>query len=190
MMLSMITRFLHPGCLLLALLLADPGLQARADEVVQADPIARTRRVIVIDRSCSLVWPLLTDFSGIGTWYKAFRSVRHYAGPIAQVGEIREIVRASNGQLVREKLIYLDSESMELAYTHVLNPPVRDNVALISLTPLAQRQCLVSWSNTYRLKPGQQALEMASFFTRAYANALNSLKTHAESQGSPADGPR
>lgn len=189
-MLSMIKRLLHPGCLALALLLVNSGLQARADEVVQADPILRTRRAIIIDRSCTLVWPYLTDFSGIGAWYKAFRSVRHYAGPIAQVGEIREIVRASNGQLVREKLIYLDPDSMELAYTHVLNPPVRDNIALISLTPLAQRQCQVSWSNTYRLKPGQQAAEISSFFTRAYANALNSLKTHAESQGTPTDSAR
>lgn len=186
----MIKGLLDRRCLALALLLINPGLQARADEVVQADPILRTRRAIVIDRPCTLVWPYLSDFSGIGTWYKAFRSVRHYAGPIAQVGEIREIVRASNGQLVREKLIYLDADSMELAYTHVLNPPVRDNVALISLTPLAQRQCQATWSNTYRLKPGQQAAETSSFFTKAYANALNSLKSHAESQGTPADSPR
>ena len=114
-------------------------------------------------------------------------SVRSYSGPRGQVGEVREIIRASNGQLVREKLIYLDSESMELAYTHVLNPPVRDNVALISLTPLPQRQCQVSWSNTFRLKPGQTAGEMTAFFSKAYANALNSLKGHVESQNPASD---
>jgi len=178
----MIKRLLQAGCLALTLLLADSGRQAWANEQVQADPIQRTWRVTSIDRSCTAVWPYLTDFSGIGKWYKAFRSVRQYSGPTGQVGEVREIVRASNGQLVREKLIYLDPESMELAYTHVLNPPVRDNVAMISLTPLAQRQCQVSWSNTYRLKANQNAAETSSFFSKAYANALNSLKTHVESQ--------
>lgn len=187
LILAMIRRLLQPGLLAVTLLLINSIYQGRANEVVQADPILRTRRVTIIDRSCTVVWPYLSDFSGIGTWYKAFRSVRSFSGPIGQVGEVREIIRGSNGQLVREKLIYLDLESMELAYTHVLNPPVRDNVALISLTPLAQRQCQVSWSNTFRLKPGQTAGDMTGFFTKAYSNALNSLKVHVESQNPPSD---
>lgn len=179
----MITRVLQGGCLALTLLTVVSGRPVLADETDQADPILRTRRATIIDRSCGVVWPYLTDFSGIGGWYKAFRSVRHYSGPIGRVGEVREIIRASNGQLVREKLIYLDADSMELAYTHVLNPPVRDNVTLVSLTPVAQGQCQVAWSNTYRLKPGQQPGETTGFFGKAYTNVLNSLKTHVESQG-------
>lgn len=186
----MIKRALQVGCLTFALLCVNPVKPAWADETVQVDPILRTRRATIIDRSCAVVWPFLTDFSGIGNWFKAFRSVRHHSGPVGQVGEVREIVRASNGQLVREKLIYLDSESMEIAYTHVLNPPVRDNIALISLTPIAQGQCQVVWSNTYRLKPGQQIGEISGFFAKAYSNALSSLKTHVESQAIQADNRR
>ncbi|MFM7085450.1 MAG: SRPBCC family protein [Cyanobium sp.] len=154
----------------------------RAEEIVTVEPIQRIRRSILVDRPCAVVWPYLNDFSGIGNWYKAFRSVRYHSGPRGQVGEIREIVRASNGQLVREKLIYLDPESLELAYSHVLNPPARDIVTLVSLQPVAQAQCQVSWSNTFRLKPGQQPAQVSGFFTKAYGNVLQGLKTYVEAQ--------
>lgn len=172
------------GACALAIATTLPSLPARvqAEDVVTVEPIQRVRRSILVDRSCSAVWPYLSDFSGIGKWFKAFRSVRYHSGPKGQVGEIREIVRASNGQLVREKLIYLDPESLEMGYSHVLNPPARDIVTLVSLQPVAQAQCQVSWSNTFRLKPGQQSAQVSGFFTKAYGNALQGLKSYVESQ--------
>lgn len=168
------------GVCAIAATLAPMALQA--NEVVAVDPIFRIRRSTIIDRGCAVVWPYLSDFSAIGKWYNAFRSVRYLSGPRGKVGEVREIVRASNGQLVQEKLIYLDAEGMELAYSHVLNPPARDIVTLVSLMPVAQGQCQVSWSNTFRTKPGQEPSQAAGFFTRAYGNVLQGLKTYVESQ--------
>jgi len=170
------------ACLALTLTLGASIAPAHANETVEADPILRTRKLAVVDRSCSVVWPYLSDFSAIGEWYKAFRSVRHHSGPVGQVGEVREIVRASNGQLVQEKLLYINNKSQELAYTHVLNPPVRDNITLVSLQSVAPDQCQVSWSNTFRLKPGQNAAEVSGFFGNAYINVLASLKSHVESR--------
>lgn len=151
-----------------------------AEESGSADPIGRTRKSIVIDRSCQTVWPVLVDFGGIAKWYPSFSWSRSVAGTPGEVGDVREFARAGNGQTVKEKLIYLDREGMELGYTHISNPPVRDSLAIVSLLPLAQGQCLATWSNTYRLKPGQNASETTAFFQRAYANVLKGLKKFVE----------
>ncbi|MFM7314443.1 MAG: SRPBCC family protein [Cyanobium sp.] len=171
--------------LTLAIVGSSAATTARAADSIDVDPILRTRKSVIIDRPCNKVWPYLADFSAIGRWYKAFRSVRHYSGTPGQLGEVREIVRASNGQLVREKLIYLDPISMELGYTHVLNPPVRDNITLVSMAAAAQGQCQISWSNTYRLKPGQNPAEPPAFFSRAYGNVLANLKEFVEANTQP-----
>jgi hypothetical protein len=177
----------NPGKVCLVLLLIAtvglPGASSRAQTSEaggSADPIGRTRKSIVIDRGCGQVWPVLLDFGGIAKWYKSFSWSRSVAGRPGEVGDVREFARAGNGQTVKEKLIYLDREGMELAYTHISNPPVRDSLAIVSLTSLAQNNCLVTWSNTYRLKPGQNAEETAGFFRRAYANVLTGLKQYLE----------
>jgi len=170
-----------PGVALLGLtclLTATLPVPAQADS--SGDPIARTRKSIVVDRPCGQVWPLVADFSGIATWFKGFRSSKRVAGQPGRVGEIRELVRASNGQIVQEKLIYLDPVGLELGYTHVLNGPVRDNVALVSLVPLVQDQCLVCWSNTFRPKTGQDGQQSSTFFQTAYLSVLQNLKQAAE----------
>lgn len=163
---------------LISLLMANLSLAALADN--SGVPILRTRKSIVVDRPCGQVWPLVADFSGISSWHKGFRSSKRVAGPSGQVGEVREVVRASNGQIVQEKLIYLDPVGLELGYTHVMNGPARDNVALVSLVPLVQGQCLVSWSNTFRPKTGQDGQQSSTFFQTAYLSVLQNLKQAAE----------
>lgn len=153
---------------------------ARAEGGITAETIGRTKRAIVIDRTCDQVWNVLLDFGGIAKWYKSFSWSRSVGGKPGHVGDIREFARSTTGQTVREKLIYLDSDGMELAYTHISNPPVKDSLALVSLTNIAQKQCLATWSNTYRLKNGQSAEQTAAFFSNAYTNVLKGLKIYVE----------
>lgn len=169
-----------PGVALSLICLLTANLPVAAQTDSSGEPISRTRKSIVVDRPCGQVWPLVADFSGISTWFKGFRSSKRVAGQPGRVGEVRELVRASNGQIVQEKLIYLDPVGLELGYTHVMNGPVRDNVALVSLVPLVQGQCLVSWSNTFRPKTVQDGQQNSTFFQTAYLSVLENLKQAAE----------
>lgn len=147
-----------------------------------ADEIFRAKKATVINRPCSDVWIVVNDFSAISSWYSGFKSSRRISNVANRVGEVRELIRSSNGQVVHEKLVYLDPVNYELAYSHTLNPPVRNSIALVALTPSPTSQCLVTWGNTFSLFPGQNGRELTQKLNQAYETVLADLKSYLESK--------
>jgi len=138
-------------------------------------------RSIVINTKWDKVWPLLVDFGNIASWYSAFKSSKSLNGGDNQVGTIREIIRASNGQTVQEELIYRNDSAFELAYTHIKNGPARETINQVKLEPLnSTSQCFVSWSSIFRTKDGQEGSEVSLFFSRAFDKVLADLKQASE----------
>ena len=172
---------------LLFLLVALNTASALAMEVNKAAPrvqageqIYRAKKSVIIEKDCPAVWSIVTDFSGIDKWYSGFSSSIRVDGPANNVGEVRKLVRKGSGQIVHEKMIYMDSNNLELGYTHTLNPPVPNSIALVSLMPLSQGQCQVTWANTFNLYAGQNGSEMTGRLQQAYRTVLDDLKRYAE----------
>lgn len=140
--------------------------------------IYRAKKSIVVNANCTKTWKVVSDFSGIAKWYSGFTQSKRVSGNQGQVGEVRELLRSSNGQVVREKLIYINPDEMELAYTHTLNGPVKESIAIVSMTNLAGGQCLVSWSNTMKLKEGQEPSSTIEKFNSAYQRVLEDLRDY------------
>ena len=136
------------------------------------------KKSIVVNTDCKKVWEVISDFSGIAKWYSGFTQSKRVGGSQGQVGEVRELLRSSNGQVVRERLIYLNSNEMELAYTHTFNGPVKESIAIVSMSNLAGGQCLVSWSNTMKLKEGQEPSNTVEKFNSAYKRVLEDLRDY------------
>ena len=154
-----------------------------ATDIINNVPIQQVSRSTVINKSCSDVWDVVSDFDGISNWYSGFSASSRKSGPINQVGAIRELTRASNGKTFDEKLILLDPIGYTLAYSHVKNGPVKETVNQVKLVDLNSRQqCLASWGSTFRLKPSQatEAEKIKGFFVKAFEAVLIDLKNKAE----------
>ena len=149
-----------------------------ASEAEIGEEIYRAKKNIVVNTDCKKVWEVISDFSGIAKWYSGFTQSKRVGGSQGQVGEVRELLRSSNGQVVRERLIYLNSNEMELAYTHTFNGPVKESIAIVSMSNLAGGQCLVSWSNTMKLKEGQEPSNTVEKFNSAYKRVLEDLRDY------------
>lgn len=161
------------------------GTNAGAQDAINAVAVQQVAHSTVINKSCSQVWPLITDFGGIASWYSGFSESTQIAGPINQVGAIRKLVRASNGKSFQEKMVYLDSSGYTLAYSHIKNGPVRETINQVRLSDLNnQSQCLATWGSTFRLKPEQanDAKKIRGFFIAAFEKVLSDLKSQAESK--------
>lgn len=161
------------------------GTNAGAQDAINAVAVQQVAHSTVINKSCSKVWPLITDFGGIASWYSGFSESTQIAGPINQVGAIRKLVRASNGKSFQEKMVYLDSSGYTLAYSHIKNGPVRETINQVRLSDLNnQSQCLATWGSTFRLKPEQanDAKKIHGFFIAAFEKVLSDLKSQAESK--------
>ena len=161
------------------------GTNAGAQDAINAVAVQQVAHSTVINKSCSQVWPLITDFGGIASWYSGFSESTQIAGPINQVGAIRKLVRASNGKSFQEKMVYLDSSGYTLAYSHIKNGPVRETINQVRLSDLNnQSQCLATWGSTFRLKPEQanDAKKIRGFFITAFEKVLSDLKSQAESK--------
>mgnify|MGYP000284360269 FL=1 len=158
---------------------------ASAQDAINSVAIQQVAHSKVINKSCNQVWPLITDFGGIASWYTGFSESSQIAGPINQVGAIRKLVRASNGKSFQEKMVYLDSSGYTLAYSHIKNGPVRETINQVRLSDLNnQSQCLATWGSTFRLKPEQanDAKKIRGFFIAAFEKVLSDLKSQAESK--------
>jgi|TARA_B100001939_G_scaffold338635_1_gene344442 hypothetical protein len=157
---------------------------ASAQDAINSVAIQQVAHSTVINKSCNQVWPLITDFGGIASWYTGFSESSQIAGPINQVGAIRKLVRASNGKSFQEKMVYLDSSGYTLAYSHIKNGPVRETINQVRLSDLNnQSQCLATWGSTFRLKPEQanDAEKIRGFFIAAFKKVILDLKSQAES---------
>jgi hypothetical protein len=155
-----------------------------AQDAINSVAIQQVAHSTVINKSCNQVWPLITDFGGIASWYTGFSESSQIAGPINQVGAIRKLVRASNGKSFQEKMVYLDSSGYTLAYSHIKNGPVRETINQVRLSDLNnQSQCLATWGSTFRLKPEQanDAEKIRGFFIAAFKKVILDLKSQAES---------
>jgi hypothetical protein len=156
-----------------------------AQDAINSVAIQQVAHSTVINQSCKNVWPLISDFGGISTWYEGFSNSTHIGGPINQVGSIRELVRSNNGKSFQEKMVYLNKAGYTLAYSHIKNGPVRETINQVRLSDLNNRsQCLATWGSSFRLKPNQanDAKKIRGFFIMAFQNVLTDLKSHAESQ--------
>jgi hypothetical protein len=156
-----------------------------AQDAINSVAVQQVAHSIVINQSCKNVWPLISDFGGISSWYEGFSNSTHIAGPINQVGSIRELVRANNGKSFQEKMVYLNKAGYTLAYSHIKNGPVRETINQVRLSDLNNRsQCLATWGSSFRLKPNQanDAKKIRGFFIKAFQNVLTDLKSHAESR--------
>jgi hypothetical protein len=156
-----------------------------AQDAINSVAIQQVAYSTVINQSCKNVWPLISDFGGISSWYEGFSKSTHIAGPINQVGSIRELVRSSNGKSFQEKMVYLNKAGYTLAYSHIKNGPVRETINQVRLSDLNSRsQCLATWGSSFRLKPNQanDAEKIRGFFIKAFQNVLTDLKSHAESR--------
>jgi hypothetical protein len=154
---------------------------AIASDSESGQEIYRSKKSIVVDCSCGKAWSVVSDFSSIAKWYSGFSRSRRVGGNEGQVGEVRELVRSSNGQMIHEKLIYINSDEKELAYTHTMNGPVKESIAIVSMTDLAGGQCMVSWSNTMKLNNGQDPLSTLNKFNSAYKKVLEDLRDYLTS---------
>ena len=156
-----------------------------AQDAINSEAIQQVAHSTVINQSCTQVWPLISDFGSISTWYKGFSSSTHISGPTNQVGAIRQLVRANNGKSFQEKMVYLNQAGYTLAYSHIQNGPVRETINQVHLSDINNRsQCLATWGSTFRLKPEQadDAEKIRGFFIKAFVNVLTDLKSQAESQ--------
>jgi hypothetical protein len=156
-----------------------------AQDAINSVAIQQVAYSTVINQSCENVWPLISDFGGISSWYEGFSNSTHIAGPINQVGSIRELVRSNNGKSFQEKMVYLNKAGYTLAYSHIKNGPVRETINQVRLSDLNNRsQCLATWGSSFRLKPNQanDAEKIRGFFIKAFQNVLTDLKSHAESR--------
>ena len=161
-----------------------PLTNATAQDAINALAIQQVAHSTVINKACSQIWPLITDFGGIASWYTGFSKSTQIAGPINQVGAIRKLVRASNGKSFQEKMVYLDPLGYTLAYSHIKNGPVRETINQVRLSDLNnQSQCLATWGSTFRLKQDQtnDAQKIRGFFIAAFEKVLTDLKSQAES---------
>lgn len=154
-----------------------------ASESEIGQEIYRARKSIVVNTSCTKTWSVVSDFSGIAKWYSGFTQSKRVSGNQGQVGEVRELLRSSNGQVVQERLIYINQSEMELAYTHTLNGPVRESIAIVNMTDLGGGQCLVNWSNTMKLREGQEPSNTVEKFNSAYKRVLEDLRDYLTKMG-------
>ena len=107
-----------------------------AQDAINSVEIQQVAYSTVINQSCKNVWPLMSDFGDISTWYEGFSKSTHIAGPINQVGSIRELVRSNNGKSFQEKMVYLNKAGYTLAYSHIKNGPVRETINQVRLSDL------------------------------------------------------
>lgn len=161
-----------------------PATCVMAQHAINAEPIQKIAHSTVINKPCSRVWPLITDFGGIASWYKGFSKSVQVSGPTNQVGAVRELTRASNGQSVQEQMIWLNPAGYTMAYSHVKNGPVRETINQVQLIDLnSKSQCLATWGSTFRLKADQlnDAKKIRGFFSKAFKHVLADLKSESES---------
>ena len=149
-----------------------------ASENEVGQEIYRAKKSIVVNTNCQRAWNVVSDFSGIAKWYSGFSNSQRVDGNEGQVGEVRELLRSSNRQVVREKLIYINKDDMELAYTHTHNGPVKESIAIVSMTNLAGGQCLVSWANTMKLRDDQDPINIVQKFNASYEKVLEDLRNY------------
>lgn len=162
-----------------------PATNTFAQDAINSVAIQQAAYSTVISQPCKKVWPLISDFAGISSWYEGFSNSTHIAGPINQVGSIRKLVRSNNGKSFQEKMVYLNQDGYTLAYSHIKNGPVRETINQVRLSDLNNRsQCLATWGSSFRLKPDQanDAEKIRGFFIKAFQNVLTDLKSHAESR--------
>ena len=156
----------------------------QAQDAINSVSIQQVAHSTVINEPCKTVWPLITDFGGISSWYRGFSASSQISGPTNQVGAVRELVRASNGNSFQEKMVFLDKPGYSLAYSHILNGPVRETINQVRLSDLnSKSQCLATWGSTFRLKPEQMndASKIRGFFVKAFTEVLEDLKVASES---------
>ena len=70
-------------------------------------------------------------------------------------------------------MIFLDKPGYSLAYSHILNGPVRETINQVRLADLnSKTQCLATWGSTFRLKPEQMndASKIRGFFVKAFTD--------------------
>ena len=157
---------------------------AHAQDAINSVSIQQVAHSTVINKPCKQVWPLITDFGGISSWYRGFSASSQIAGPTNQVGAVRKLTRSSNGNSFEEKMILLDKPGYSLAYSHILNGPVRETINQVRLADLnSKSQCLATWGSTFRLKPEQMndASKIRGFFVKAFIEVLEDLKVASES---------
>jgi hypothetical protein len=161
-----------------------PTINTFAQDAINSELIQQVAHSTVINQSCTKVWPLISDFGGISSWYEGFSNSKHIAGPTNQVGAIRELVRANSGKIFQEKMVYLNQAGYTMAYSHIQNGPVRETINQVRLSDLNNRsQCLATWGSTFRLKPDQanEREKIRGLFASAFKKVLTNLKSQAES---------
>ncbi len=101
-----------------------------------------------IDSSPATVWKYVGDFNGFDLWHPQVRSST-VKGADNKAGAIRTLKLSDGSELV-EKLLKYSAAQTSYTYTSMKSPfPIKNYVATISLSPVADGKTLMKWSATF-----------------------------------------
>jgi hypothetical protein len=122
------------------------------------------------DAPIDRVWPLISDFGGIGKYMRGLDSCEVEGEGIGA----DRVIGMAGGQVV-ERLTWLDNDRHALSYTIVSAPlPLRRYVATIQLSPDGAR-CGVEWTGHF--EPDGVSLEDAKKLVEAiYTGGIKGYK--------------
>ncbi|QGU86290.1 SRPBCC family protein [Erwinia sorbitola] len=108
------------------------------------------------------IWALIADFNGLPKIHPGISKSELEAGATqSEPGVVRKLTLPDG--FVREKLLKLDAENLELHYAIIDGTmPVKDYVAVIKLTPQGKGSTLAEWWADFTVLEGVDAAAVAN----------------------------
>ena len=140
----------------------------------------------VIDAPVQRVWDVIADFHGIANWVRRLEVDSSKPGRVGnEVGAIRSLILAPEGQQVGERLTRYDQDNRRYSYTFV-DPapfPVQAYEGTLHVLPVtANDHTFVEW---YADFDADDALteQLATAFATIYAEFAGDLADHLRQRG-------
>lgn len=134
--------------------------------------MARVTKRAQIQASADAVWEVVSDFNALPRFVASIvTSTMEGEG----IGAVRTLTLA-DGSVVVETLKSIDHQGRSLTYAIARSPlPVTNYVATMTVTPLEEGGCQLTWASTFEPE-GVEAAEARKLVRRIYAEGVKGLK--------------
>jgi len=130
---------------------------------------------VVLDHPAEAVWTVIRPFGHYAWAGVDARTTIEEGKADDQVGAVRHV--AMPGRVIRQKLLAHSDLERSYSYSFLEPAPVRNYVATIRVTPVAERgQAFVDWRATFDCAPGERERWIEQFEQKGFAVWLAALR--------------
>lgn len=123
------------------------------------------------------LWETVKAFEGLHTWHPAVEKTDMKKGVGSKVGNVRLLTLGGGGGVITETLMRYSASGKKMTYSIDDSPlPVRSYVSTIAVKPTAMGGSKITWSSTFKAKPGAKDADAKKTIEGVYEAGFENLK--------------